>query len=358
MADAHKTRAAKVIQDPRWAALAARDRAADGRFVYSVRTTGVYCRPSCPSRLARPENVDFHASPDDAERAGFRPCRRCRPDRASQDDAHVETVAALCRYIEDSDHVPTLDELSRRSGFSPWHLHRIFKAVTGLTPRAYGVAHRAQRLRSALEEGGSVTRAIHEAGYGSSARGYAESGGALGMTPGRYGAGGARTRIRFAVGACTLGHVLVASTEKGICFIAMGDDPDALVRDLQDRFPRAELVGGDPAFERQVGTVLAFIEAPGTGLDLPLDIRGTVFQRRVWHALRQIPAGETVSYAELARRIGAPGAARAVARACASNPIAVVIPCHRVVRQDGSLSGYRWGVARKRALLEREEQAQ
>ncbi|NMG75561.1 bifunctional DNA-binding transcriptional regulator/O6-methylguanine-DNA methyltransferase Ada [Aromatoleum diolicum] len=343
--------------DPRWSAVLARDPAADGQFVYAVTTTGVYCRPSCPSRRARPENVVFHATPADAQRAGFRACRRCRPDAASLAAQHAAVVAELCRFIDVSDELPTLAALAQRAGLSSYHLHRVFKAVTGVTPRAYARAQRAQRVRDGLAQGDSVTDAILDAGYNSSGRFYAESSRILGMTPRRYRAGAVDMPIRFAVGECSLGAILVAQSERGICAILMGDDADALVRDLQDRFPSAHLVGGDAGFEELVARVVGFVEAPRVGLDLPLDVRGTAFQQRVWQALRDIPAGATVSYSELAQRIGAPQAVRAVAGACAANALAVAIPCHRVLRNDGALSGYRWGVERKRALLEREAQA-
>ena len=350
-----KTRAAGVIeQDPRWAALAARSVAADGTFFYSVRTTGVYCRPSCGARLPRPENVRFHATREEAERAGFRPCKRCRPDRASLAEQHAATVTEICRLIETSSRVPALDALAARAGMSPFHFHRVFKGVTGLTPRAYAAAHRGERVRRELGKAPTVTAAIYDSGYSSNGRFYGESEQMLGMTPTEYRAGGARAEIRFAVGECSLGSILVARSERGVCAIFLGDDPDALTRELQDRFPRATLIGGDAAFEDVVAKVVGLIEAPGTGVDLPLDVRGTAFQQRVWRALREIPAGSTASYREIASRIGAPRAVRAVAHACAVNPVAVAIPCHRVVRSDGGLAGYRWGVERKRELLERE----
>jgi AraC family transcriptional regulator of adaptative response/methylated-DNA-[protein]-cysteine methyltransferase len=350
-----KTRAAGVIeQDPRWAALAARSVAADGTFFYSVRTTGVYCRPSCGARLPRPENVRFHATREEAERAGFRPCKRCRPDRPSLAEQHAATVTEICRLIETSSRVPALDALAAQAGMSPFHFHRVFKGVTGLTPRAYAAAHRGERVRRELGKAPTVTAAIYDSGYSSNGRFYGESEQMLGMTPTEYRAGGARAEIRFAVGECSLGSILVARSERGVCAIFLGDDPDALTRELQDRFPRATLIGADPAFEDVVAKVVGLIEAPGTGVDLPLDVRGTAFQQRVWRALREIPAGSTASYREIASRIGAPRAVRAVAHACAVNPVAVAIPCHRVVRSDGGLAGYRWGVERKRELLERE----
>jgi len=345
-----------IDSDACWAAVLTRDPAADGRFVYSVNTTGVYCRPSCPSRRPNRKNVRFHGSLAEAEQAGFRPCRRCRPDEPPLAERQAAAVTAICRQLETADEIPSLAELAARAGLSPYHFHRIFKAVTGLTPKVYASAHRAGRLRSELERSGSVTAAIYDAGYNSSGRFYEESRRVLGMTPSRYRAGGAGTEIRFALGVCSLGSILVAMSPHGVCAISLGDDPETLVRDLQDRFPKARLVGGDRDFERLVAQVVGFVEAPALGLELPLDIRGTAFQQRVWQALREIPFGAQVSYSEIARRIGAPKAVRAVAGACAANALAVAIPCHRVVRTDGDLSGYRWGIARKAELLRRERE--
>jgi AraC family transcriptional regulator of adaptative response/methylated-DNA-[protein]-cysteine methyltransferase len=270
-------------------------------------------------------------------------------------EQHAARVIEACRIIEEAQTVPALDELARRVGVSPYHFHRVFKQVTGLTPKAYATAHREQRVRSRLGRAATVTEAIFGAGYNSSARFYEKGSEVLGMTPTRYRAGGADADIRFAVGECSLGSILVAQSERGVCAILLGDDPANLARDLQDRFPNANLIGADAAFEKRVAQIIGFVEAPALGLDLPLDVRGTAFQKRVWQALRKIPAGRTVSYSELARRIGAPKSVRAVAGACAANAVAVAIPCHRVVRSDGGLSGYRWGVERKRALIEREK---
>lgn len=351
-------RAAATLNDPRWADVQARARAADGRFVYAVRTTGVYCRPSCAARPARPHNVEFYATPADAERAGFRACKRCRPADPAPRDGRPALIADLCRRIEKAESAPSLADLARHAGLSPFHLHRLFKAATGLTPRQYAHAHRSRRLRAALAtEQAAVTDAIYAAGYNAASRFYEQSDALLGMTPTRYRAAGADTTIRFALGECSLGSILVAASDRGVCAIALGDDPDALLRDLQQRFARATLVGGDAGFEHLVARVVALVEAPGAGHDLPLDVRGTAFQQRVWQALRKVPAGRTLSYSELAQRIGAPHAVRAVAGAVAANPLAVAIPCHRVVRLDGGLAGYRWGVARKRVLLEREAAA-
>ena len=349
--------AAATLNDPRWTAVVTRDPAAEGKFFYSVKSTGVYCRPSCPSRPAQPENVQFHLTAANAKRAGFRPCKRCKPDQPQMAEQHAALAAELCRFIENAEQTPSLHELAKHAGLSTYHLHRIFKAVTGVTPKAYTAAHRASRVRAELKRSNTVTEAIYDAGYNSNGHFYEKSSQVLGMTPTNYRSGGTNTEIRFAIGQCSLGAILVAASNRGVCAILMGDDPDALARDLQDRFPRAILVGNDTKFEQLVAKVVGFVEAPGVGLDLPLDVRGTAFQQRVWQALQAIPAGETVSYTDVAHRIGAPKAVRAVAGACAANALAVAIPCHRVVRIDGGLSGYRWGVERKRALLDREAQA-
>ncbi|MET1078784.1 MAG: bifunctional DNA-binding transcriptional regulator/O6-methylguanine-DNA methyltransferase Ada [Pseudomonas sp.] len=342
--------------DPRWAAVVARDAQADGQFYYAVKTTGVYCRPSCGSRTPRPENVSFHPSTDAAEQAGFRACQRCKPEQPPLAERHVALIAQLCRQIEAADVPPSLETLAHSASMSPSHLHRLFKTVTGVTPKAYATAHRASKVRQELARSGSVTEAIYQAGYNANSRFYEEATSLLGMTPKRYREGGVDTLIRFAVGECSLGAILVAASARGVCAILMGDEADSLVRDLERRFPKAELMGGDSSFEHWVAMVVGLVEAPQLGLALPLDIRGTAFQQRVWQALREIPAGTTVSYSELAQRIGLPRAVRAVAQACGANALAIAIPCHRVVRHDGALSGYRWGIERKRVLLEREAQ--
>lgn len=335
----------------RWHAVQSRDTAATGHFVYAVRTTGVYCQPACKSRLAKRENVEFFADPGQAEAAGYRACKRCKAGQCSR---RTDLVARACRLIEASETAPNLDQLGSELNVSPFHLHRLFKAETGLTPKAYASAFRAQRLRQRLDAADSVTEAIYDAGYNSNSRFYESAAERLGMRPREYRAGGQGATIHFAVAQCSLGAILVAQSERGICAILLGDEPEPLLKDLQDKFPKARLIGGDDTFERLVAEVIGFVEAPALGLALPLDVQGTAFQERVWQALREVPPGTTVSYTDIAERIGAPKAVRAVAQACAANAIAVAIPCHRVVRRDGDLSGYRWGIERKRQLLDRE----
>ena len=344
----------EMADDPRWARIVARDKTADGCFWYSVATTGIYCRPSCPSRTANPRNVQLHDTLAAAKATGFRPCKRCNPDGISIDGKNAAIIAQACRLIEESEEEPSLNDLAEAVGRSPSYFHRMFKAITGLTPKDYAVAHRAAKVRQGLDSGNSVTEAMYDAGFNSSGRFYEKSTGLLGMTPTQYRAGGANEEIRFAVGETSLGAILVASSKRGVASILLGTDPDMLVRNLQDRFPKARLIGADGDYEALVARVVGFVEAPNLGLDLPLDVRGTAFQQRVWRALQEIPVGQTVSYAEVARRIDSPKAVRAVAGACAANNLAVAIPCHRVVRNDGSLSGYAWGVERKRVLLDRE----
>jgi len=340
--------------EARWQAVVARDKRADGGFWYSVATTGVYCRPGCGARLPRRENVAFYDTQDAAKQAGYRPCKRCRPDEA---DRQATVVAEACRTIAQSETAPSLAELADAAGLSTFHFHRVFKAATGVTPKAYADAERARRVRDALDRTETVTQAIYDAGFNSNGRFYEAAPKRLGMTPTRYREGGTGETVRFAMGQTSLGAILVAATEKGIVAIQFADEPETLLKDLQDRFPKAELVGDDPDFGQMVVEVVGQVESPQQGVDLPLDVRGTAFQQRVWQALREIPVGTTESYADVAKRIGAPKAVRAVAGACAANDIAIAIPCHRVVRTDGSLSGYRWGVARKRALLDREAAA-
>ncbi|MGA5585362.1 bifunctional DNA-binding transcriptional regulator/O6-methylguanine-DNA methyltransferase Ada [Pseudomonas siliginis] len=341
-----------IEHDPRWAAVVARDPRADGQFVYAVKTTGIYCRPSSLARLPKPQNVEFFDTAELAEAAGYRPSKRASKDQ--NDAQHAAIVAAACRQIEACETLPALSSLAATAGLSPFHFHRLFKAATGLTPKAYATAHRSRKLRARLADGGSVTDALYDAGFNSNSRFYESADQLLGMKPTDYRAAGQNNDIRFAVGQCSLGAILVAQSERGICAILLGDDPHQLVCNLQDQFRKANLIGADREFEQLIASVVGFVKAPATGLNLPLDIRGTAFQERVWQALREIPAGSTASYAEIAQRIGAPTSMRAVAQACGANRLAVAIPCHRVVRSDGNLSGYRWGVERKRQLLERE----
>ena len=340
----------------RWQAVTQRDPAGDGAFVYAVQTTGIYCRPVCPARLPRRENVRFYQFGEEAERAGFRPCKRCRPHSDSRTERHAAVVAAACRSLEQADGPLSLDQLATAAGLSRHHFHRLFKSHTGVTPKAYETALRQGRVIKKLVEGNTVTEAIYGAGFNSSGSFYRTSDAALGMLPKTVRAGGQGVVMRFGVGECWLGAILVAATDQGVCAILMGDDPDALVRDLQDRFPKAELIGADAAFEEWMASVIGFVNHQAEGLRLPLDIQGTAFQQQVWQALQDIPAGSTRTYTEIAQYIGRPQSVRAVAQACGANPLAVAIPCHRVVRINGDLAGYRWGVERKSKLLNRERQ--
>lgn len=341
--------------DPRWEKIVTRDPDADGSFVYSVRTTGVYCRPSCAARLARRENVAFHASCQDAEQAGFRPCKRCKPNELAPKQILAAKIAEICRLIEAAEEIPTLDQLAAEAGLSPSYFHRSFKQLTGVTPHHYARQNRASRVVAALaDRQSSVTEAIYAAGFNSSGRFYDIADDLLGMTPSDFRAGGSAQTLSVAIAESSLGAVLVAGTGKGICAVLIGDEPDDLLEDLRRRFPKAALSLGDAGFVDWVRLVVGQIEEPRASVDLPLDIRGTAFQQRVWQALRAIPRGETATYSEIAAQLGLPRAVRAVAAACAANKIALLIPCHRVLRRDGDLAGYRWGVERKRALLKRE----
>ena len=334
-----------------WDAVTGRNRALDGVFFYAVRTTGVYCRPSCPSRRPRPENVVFFQTRLGAERAGFRPCKRCKPEREIQSDANTEIVQKVCRYIDaHPDQPATLDALSGAIGLSPFHLHRTFKALTGITPKAYADSRRLESLKAGLREGHSVTRSLYDAGYGSSSRLYERASSQLGMTPSRYRKQGSGVTILYAITETQAGRLLVAGTGQGICSIQFGDSDSALEASLRSEYPQAEIARSD---KQLAGWIRAIKNCIGGGSSeaLPLDIRATAFQRMVWEELRAIPSGVTRSYGEIAKRIGQPRAARAVARACATNPVAVAIPCHRVVRENGALGGYRWGIQRKQRLL-------
>ena len=351
-----RPKTARRTDDRRWAIVLARDASRDGEFYFSVTTTGIYCRPGCPARTPKRENVTLYDTIAEAEAAGFRACKRCKPAQPKLGDQHRDKVAEACRQIEAAEDEPSLDQLALAAGLSPHHFHRIFKSILGVTPKAYALAHRQKRVRDKLSRSKTVTDAIYDSGFNSSGHFYAESTDVLGMTPSDFRAGGIDTDIRFAVETCSLGKILVAASDKGVCAIFLGDDRDELVGELRDRFPKARLIGSNRAFEKLTAKVVGFIEAPNASWDLPLDVRGTAFQHRVWQALRGIPAGETASYAEIAKRIGAPKAVRAVGTACGANPVAIAIPCHRVVRAGGATSGggYRWGIARKQTLLARE----
>ncbi len=347
----------KAKDADRWAASLARDASRDGEFYICVTTTGIYCRPSCPARRPKRENVRFLATCADAEAAGFRACKRCKPGESGIDERNAAKIAQAVRLIETSDEPPSLSALAGAVELSPYHFHRIFKARLGVTPKAYAQAHRRKRVRANLQRSKSVTDAIYDAGFNSSGRFYADAKQSLGMTPSKFRSGGAKEDIHYAVAGCSLWLTLVAATDKGIAAILLGDDRAELERELRQRFPRAILTAGDKAFAKLIAKVVAYIDAPSASLDLPLDMRGTAFQQRVWAALRDVAPGSTATYTDIAKRIGRPKAVRAVAAACAANPVAVAIPCHRIVRRDGALAGYYWGLARKRVLLDREAKA-
>jgi len=341
-----------LTDDYRYALAATRDGRWREAFVLGVETTGIYCRPGCPARLPLRRNVRFFDTVDQARAAGFRACKRCRPDETAS--PHSDAVARACRAIEAAETDPTLEALAAEAGLSSFHFHRVFKARTGVTPAQYAAAVKDRRAKAALAEGASVTEALFDAGYGSSSRFYDKADTRFGMAPARWRKGGADERILIATAPCALGWALVGATERGLCAVELGDDPDAMRADFQRRFAAAQAVERDAGLERLLAEVVKLIEQPGRACDLPLDVRGTAFQQRVWDALRRIPAGETWTYARLAEAVGAPRAVRAVGAACGANRIAVVIPCHRVVGSDGKLTGYRWGVDAKRALIERE----
>jgi AraC family transcriptional regulator, regulatory protein of adaptative response / methylated-DNA-[protein]-cysteine methyltransferase len=344
-------------QEQCWAAVLAHDATHDGHFFYSVKTTGVYCRPGCASRQPKRENVAFYQTADQAEAAGFRACKRCRPRDGSPADRHLAAIDRACALIRKSDTLPSLAELADAAALSPYHFHRVFKQITGTTPREWGKAHRLGRFAARLDAGEGIAEAAYGAGFGASSRAYEAAPNGLGMTPGARRRGGEGETIRFTTLATWLGWALVAATERGICMTALGDDRAGLEADLRRRFPAAKLAPADAALAGWAERVVRFITRPGEQLDLPLDIRGTAFQAQVWRALQKIPPGETATYTGIAQALGRPRAVRAVAQACASNKLAVLVPCHRVVRGDGDLAGYRWGVERKRALLAREREA-
>lgn len=341
----------------RWQAVLQRNQRADGAFFYAVKTTGVYCRPPCGARTPLRQNVTFYESTLEAESQGYRPCKRCKP-KSGKARSHAALVEEACRWLEQDEQAPTLDQLAEKAGLSSYYFHRIFKAQTGLTPKAYARAQRGRRSREALGSERSVTDAIYEAGYEASSRFYEEMTPQLGMKPSQYRQGGKGKRIRFTIEKIDLGFLLIAATDKGICLIQFGEDESELEGLLHKHFPRADIQAGETWFRHWTSQILqAIAKGHNPSKDLPLDIRGTAFQQRVWQALREIPAGETASYAQVAASIGKPKAVRAVANACGQNLVALAIPCHRVVRSDGSLGGYRWGVNRKQELLEREKQS-
>lgn len=346
-----------VDEERFWQAVLEREAALDGAFVYAVRSTGVYCRPICPSRRPRRDQVLFFARPAAAEQAGFRACLRCRPGQPAAPDAHEDLVARACRLIEASpEQPPTLDELGAAVGLSPQHFQRIFKRAMGITPRQYADARRLERLKARLRQGDTVTTALYEAGYGSSSRLYDQAPEQLGMTPATYQRGGAGAQISYALADSPLGRLMVAATARGVCFVSLGDDDAALAGALRDEFPAAEIRRDDDVLDEWVGAILRHLRGEQRQIGLPLDVRATAFQRRVWQALQAIPYGETRTYRQLAVELGQPGAARAVGRACATNPVSLVVPCHRAIGEDGGLRGYRWGLARKQALLEHERE--
>jgi AraC family transcriptional regulator, regulatory protein of adaptative response / methylated-DNA-[protein]-cysteine methyltransferase len=340
-----------------WSAVENRDAGADGNFFYGVRTTGVYCRPGCASRRPLRTNTVFFETTAAAEAAGFRACKRCRPADGSAASRHVAAIEKACALLRTSETMPSLAELAGAACISRFHFHRLFKQITGVTPREYARSHRFGRLGEKLDAGEPITASIYASGFGSSSRAYEAAPAGLGMTPGTRRRGGSGETIRFVTVATPLSWALVAATDRGICMTALGDDRDRLTTALQQRFPMAELIAEDAGLKEWADRIVRFITAPEQNLDLPLDIRGTAFQARVWRALQKIPLGKTASYAEIAATLGQPKAVRAVAQACAANKLALIVPCHRVIRSDGELGGYRWGLERKRALLERERAA-
>ena len=338
-----------------WGAILARDTEFDGMVVYAVRSTRIYCRPSCASRRPNRRQVIFYPIPEAAEQAGFRPCLRCRPHLPSAADPQLEMVRQVCQQIKDyADRPPRLADIASKVSFNPHHVQRVFKRVMGITPRQYADACRLDRLKGNLRAGGDVTGAIYDSGYGSSSRLYEPSSSQLGMTPATYRKGGQGVQVAYTISECSLGKVLVAATDRGICAIYLGDDANSLESGLAKEYPNAQLERVDGPLQDWVDGVLARLDGQPAGQALPLDIRATAFQRRVWQHLTTIPRGETRTYSQVAQALGEPRSARAVANACAANPVALVVPCHRVVRQDGGLGGYRWGLERKAALLERE----
>ena len=346
-----------MIDNEHWQAVLSRDAGHDGTFVYAVRSTGIYCRPSCPSRRPKRHQVVSYALPEAAEQAGYRACRRCRPHESQFRDPQVEMVRRACAHIDASTNGRiTLAELGDEVGRSPYHLQRTFKRMMGISPSQYADARRLHRLKTQLRDGDSIAGALYEAGYGASSRLYERAPALLGMTPGTYRRGGAGVYLRYSIANCALGRILVAASERGLSFVALGDKDAEVTAALESEFPAAEIRRDDDGVGTLIAQILAHLAGREPNLDLPLDIQATAFQRQVWQALREIPLGETRTYREIANSLGKPRAARAVGRACATNPVSVVIPCHRAVRSDGGLGGYLWGLDRKRALIERERQ--
>ncbi|MCB5189940.1 bifunctional DNA-binding transcriptional regulator/O6-methylguanine-DNA methyltransferase Ada [Methylobacillus arboreus] len=349
-----QTRSA-IENDPRWQAVSHRDASLDGQFYYAVHSTGIYCRPSCPARKPKPEHVSFYPSALAAAQAGFRPCKRCKPDQILPQAPHMGLIMEACKLMEKNPDIQ-LPQLAAKLGISQFHFHRVFRAMTGVTPKQYATAIRLRRVKTGLQQGTNVTDAIYDAGFNTPGRFYVQAEGSLGMTPTSYKKGGMHKRIEYGMAECALGQMLVAATDKGISAILLGDNADTLLTELRSIFPHAELVWGNSGFEQLLAKVVELVVNPTQAVELPLDIQGTAFQQRVWQLLRAIPPGQTVSYSELAQQLGAPNAIRAVASACAANKLAVAIPCHRVLRSDGQLAGYRWGLQRKRALLDKESE--
>ncbi len=353
---ATKTPERYATPELRWQAFVERDREADGHFIIGVHSTGIFCRPGCPARTPRRENVRFYDSVVDAMRAGLRPCKRCKPQGTSLTEHHIAVVAAACETIETRDEAPVLADLAHDAGMSQWHFHRVFKSVTSLTPGQYVRAHRATRVRQELESAQSVTRAMYDAGFQSPGAFYATTRNAIGMAPTSFRNKGQGERIQVAVRPTSIGYLLIAATDRGICTVTIGDNPETLMEEFAARFANAAISEAGPELDESISAVIDRVEHPSKHVDLPLDLRGTAFQHRVWNALRNIPVGSTATYSDIARQIDAPTSGRAVANACGANPLAVVVPCHRVVRKDGDLGGYRWGLERKRKLLDREQQ--
>ena len=342
------------MDDKLWTAVKNRDSGAEGTFVYAVKTTGVYCRPGCSSRLPKRSNVEFYSVASDAEQAGYRPCKRCSPDSTPMTEVKAGLITAACRRIESSPVQPSLAELAAEANMSPGHFHRLFKKLTGITPKEYATTKQSDRFLGALDNGSSVTSAVYQAGYSGPGRAYDQLKSRLGMTPSEYGKGAPGITIRYALAECFLGWTLVAATDRGICAVMFGDNPSVLPGLIRERFPEADLQESSADENKVLKKAIAEINIPSDKFDLPLDIIGTAFQKRVWKALMEVPPGETAGYRDIAERIGRPKAVRAVAGACAANKIALFIPCHRIIRRDGGLGGYRWGLERKRIILERE----